>query len=182
MSKSKTNLAWIDLEMTGLQDDHVIIEIASLVTNSNLVELAEGPVIAIHRKPEETDNINAWSKDQHTKSGLLKRVSESNISLKKAEQLTLDFLQLWIVKETSPLCGNSIGTDRRFIRKEMPLLDAFLHYRLIDVSTVKELTTRWYPEKTIPAKKSEHLALADIRESVEELRWYKENVFLPSTE
>ena len=182
MSKSKTNLAWIDLEMTGLQDDHVIIEIASLVTNSNLVELAEGPVIAIHRKPEETDNINAWSKEQHTKSGLLKRVSESNISLKKAEQLTLDFLQLWIVKETSPLCGNSIGTDRRFIRKEMPLLDAFLHYRLIDVSTVKELTTRWYPEKTIPAKKSEHLALADIRESVEELRWYKENVFLPSTE
>ena len=131
---------------------------------------------------EETDNINAWSKDQHTKSGLLKRVSESNISLKKAEQLTLDFLQLWIVKETSPLCGNSIGTDRRFIRKEMPLLDAFLHYRLIDVSTVKELTTRWHPEKTIPAKKSEHLALADIRESVEELRWYKENVFLPSTE
>ena len=182
MSKSKTNLAWIDLEMTGLQDDHVIIEIASLVTNSNLVELAEGPVIAIHRKPEETDNINAWSKEQHTKSGLLKRVSESNISLKKAEQLTLDFLQLWIVKETSPLCGNSIGTDRRFIRKEMPLLDAFLHYRLIDVSTVKELTTRWYPEKAIPAKKSEHLALADIRESVEELRWYKENVFLPSTE
>jgi len=182
LSKSKTNLAWIDLEMTGLQDDHVIIEIASLVTNSNLVELAEGPVIAIHRKPEETDNINAWSKEQHTKSGLLKRVSESNISLKKAEQLTLDFLQLWIVKETSPLCGNSIGTDRRFIRKEMPLLDAFLHYRLIDVSTVKELTTRWYPEKTIPAKKSEHLALADIRESVEELRWYKENVFLPSTE
>jgi len=182
LSKSKTNLAWIDLEMTGLQDDHVIIEIASLVTNSNLVELAEGPVIAIHRKPEETDNINAWSKEQHTKSGLLKRVSESNISLKKAEKLTLDFLQLWIVKETSPLCGNSIGTDRRFIRKEMPLLDAFLHYRLIDVSTVKELTTRWYPEKTIPAKKSEHLALADIRESVEELRWYKENVFLPSTE
>ena len=182
MSKSKTNLAWIDLEMTGLEDHQVIIEIASLVTNSNLVELAEGPVIAIHRKPEETDNINAWSKEQHTKSGLLKRVSESNISLKKAEQLTLDFFQLWIDKGTSPLCGNSIGTDRRFIRKEMPLLDAFLHYRLIDVSTVKELATRWYPKKTIPTKKSEHLALADIRESVEELRWYKENVFLPSTE
>ena len=168
--------------MTGLEDDHVIIEIASLVTNSNLIELAEGPVIAIHRKPEEINNINPWSKEQHSKSGLMKRVSESNISLKKAEQLTLDFLQLWIVKETSPLCGNSIGTDRRFIRKEMPLLDAFLHYRLIDVSTVKELTTRWYSQKTIPTKKSEHLALADIRESVEELRWYKQNVFLPSTE
>lgn len=182
MSEKKTNLAWIDLEMTGLEDDHVIIEIASLVTNSNLVELAEGPVIAIHRAPEEIANINPWSKEQHTKSGLLERVSQSNISLEKAEQLTLDFFGLWLDKGTSPLCGNSISTDRKFIRNEMPLLDEFLHYRLIDVSTIKELTTRWYPEKTIPIKKGEHLALADIRESVEELRWYRKNVFLPSSE
>ena len=182
MSKSKTNLAWIDLEMTGLEDDHVIIEIASLVTNSSLIELAEGPVIAIHREPDEIDNINDWSKAQHTKSGLLKRVTESSISLKEAEKLTMDFLQHWIDEGASPLCGNSISTDKRFIRKEMPALDKFLHYRLVDVSTIKELASRWYPNKTIPTKNSEHLALSDIRESVEELRWYKENVFLPLTE
>ena len=172
------NLIWIDLEMTGLENDHVIIEIATIVTASDLTELAVGPVIAIKRSEVELENINEWSLEQHTNSGLLKRVNESEIDVHQAESMTLDFLTDWVNPGMSPICGNSIGTDRRFIREEMPKLDSFMHYRMIDVSTVKELVGRWYPEVQIPEKNSSHLALRDIQDSISELRWYKENVFV----
>ena len=172
------NLIWIDLEMTGLESEHVIIEIATIVTDSKLVKLSEGPSIAIHRTAQELENINEWSLEQHTKSGLLKRVKESKISIHEAESMTLEFLKGWVNPSMSPICGNSIGTDRTFIKKEMPLLDSFMHYRMIDVSTVKELVHRWYPEIQIPEKNSSHLALDDIQDSIEELKWYKDNVFM----
>jgi oligoribonuclease len=171
------NLVWIDLEMTGLEDDHLIIEIASIVTNGNLEELAEGPSLAINRSISEMQNINDWSKEQHHKSGLLKRVTESTVTISAAENQTLTFLEKWVSVGQSPICGNSIGTDRRFIRREMPQLDKFLHYRMIDVSTIKELGRRWYPKADLPEKEGAHLALEDIRESIEELRWYRKTFF-----
>ena len=181
MSKFKSNLVWIDLEMTGLNDDNVIIEIATLITDSNLEILEEGPSIAIHRTTEEMSTMEEWSLKHHTESGLLKRVHESNISLQDAEKLTIQFLSKWVKTGEAPLCGNSVHIDRRFLRKEMPLLEQFLHYHIIDVSSVKQLARRWYPNQKEPQKKREHLALADIRESVEELRWYRENIFQKST-
>ena len=171
-------LIWIDLEMTGLSDEHVIVEIASLVTDASLNILAEGPEIAIWRTDEELSTIDPWAKEQHTSSGLLSRVKESTVGIKDAEEQTLAFLSVWAEVGTLPLCGNSVSTDRRFIRKEMPHLDQFLHYRIVDVSTVKELVYRWYPKMILPEKQSHHTALADIRESVEELLWYKNNVFI----
>ena len=150
------NLVWIDLEMTGLEDEHEIIEIASLVTNNELEILAEGPQIVIKKTEKQLENINEWSLDQHTKSGLLEKVKQSDISILEAEQITLNFLKDWVNEKTSPLCGNSISTDRRFIRREMQTLEDFLHYRMIDVSTVKELVARWYPNINIPIKKNSH--------------------------
>ena len=172
------NLVWIDLEMTGLEDEHEIIEIASLVTNNELEILAEGPQIVIKKTEKQLENINEWSLDQHTKSGLLEKVKQSDISILEAEQITLNFLKDWVNEKTSPLCGNSISTDRRFIRREMQTLENFLHYRMIDVSTVKELVARWYPNINIPIKKNSHLAMDDIKESVEELKWYRNNTFI----
>ena len=172
------NLVWIDLEMTGLEDEHEIIEIASLVTNNELEILAEGPQIVIKKTEKQLENINEWSLDQHTKSGLLEQVKQSGISILEAEQITLNFLKDWVNEKTSPLCGNSISTDRRFIRREMQTLEDFLHYRMIDVSTVKELVARWYPNINIPIKKNSHLAMDDIKESVEELKWYRNNTFI----
>ena len=172
------NLVWIDLEMTGLEDEHEIIEIASLVTNNELEILAEGPQIVIKKTEKQLENINEWSLYQHTKSGLLEKVKQSGISILEAEQITLNFLKDWVNEKTSPLCGNSISTDRRFIRREMQTLEDFLHYRMIDVSTVKELVARWYPNINIPIKKNSHLAMDDIKESVEELKWYRNNTFI----
>ena len=172
------NLVWIDLEMTGLEDEHEIIEIASLVTNNELEILAEGPQIVIKKTEKQLENINEWSLDQHTKSGLLEKVKQSGNSILEAEQITLNFLKDWVNEKTSPLCGNSISTDRRFIRREMQTLEDFLHYRMIDVSTVKELVARWYPNINIPIKKNSHLAMDDIKESVEELKWYRNNTFI----
>ena len=172
------NLVWIDLEMTGLGDEQVILEIATIVTDGFLDIIAEGPEIAIWRSDEDLNNIESWSLEHHTASGLLARVKSSKITLKEAEVQTIDFLSKWTSKGESPLCGNSVYTDRRFLRKEMPILDEFLHYRLIDVSTVKELAKRWYPALDKPEKEGSHLALADIRESVDELKWYRDNVFL----
>lgn len=177
-----SNLVWIDLEMTGLEEDkHVIIEIASLVTDSELNELAEGPTIAIKRSSSELSEINPWSQEQHSKSGLLKRVENSEISIAEAEKVTIKFLKKFVNKGISPICGNSIGTDRRFIKKEMPKLDTFLHYRMVDVSTIKELMKRWYPDKLPPKKSCSHLAMIDIKESIEELRWYRANIFSPNS-
>ena len=175
------NLVWLDLEMTGLEPErHVIIEIASLVTNANLEILAEGPVFAIARTAEQLALMDSWNIGTHGASGLLKRITEDSVPIEVAERETLAFIRKWVAKGQSPLAGNSIAQDRRFLRREMPKVDAFLHYRNVDVSTIKELVRRWYPDgPKPPEKKQAHQALDDIRESVDELRWYREHVFLP---
>jgi oligoribonuclease len=180
MKRDPLNLIWLDLEMTGLEPErHVIIEIASLVTNANLEILAEGPVFAIRRTPEQLALMDSWNQGTHGASGLLKRIAEDSVEIEEAERETLAFMRKWVVKGQSPLAGNSIAQDRRFLRREMPKVDAYLHYRNVDVSTVKELVRRWYPDLKPPEKKQAHQALDDIRESVEELRWYRQHVFLP---
>jgi oligoribonuclease len=175
------NLIWIDLEMTGLDPQtDVIIEIASLVTDPQLNILAEGPVLAIHRSDEELDRMDDWCRRTHGASGLTHRVRTSAIDVAEAERLTLEFTAAWIPQGASPLCGNTISHDRRFLRRYMPRFEAYLHYRNIDVSTIKELVRRWYPpERHAPGKKGSHLALDDIRESVEELRYYRDHLFVP---
>ncbi len=177
--QKNSNLFWVDLEMTGLGDDQVIVEIASLITDADLNVLAEGPEIAIHRTPEEMARMEEWPAEQHKKSGLLDRIETSEIGVREAETQTLDFLKKWAKRGKAPLCGNSIWVDRRFLHKEMPTLENYLHYRMIDVSSIKELVDRWYPESLRPPdKKGTHLAMDDIRESVQELKWYRENVFI----
>ena len=181
MNRDPLNLVWLDLEMTGLEPDrHVIIEIASLVTNANLDILAEGPVFAIRRTDEQLSLMDAWNRGTHGASGLLKRIAEESVEIEEAERETLAFVRKWVLKGQSPLAGNSIAQDRRFLRREMPKVDEYLHYRNVDVSTVKELIRRWYPELKPPEQKQAHQALDDIRESVEELRWYREHVFVPT--
>ena len=173
-----TNLFWLDLEMTGLGDDQVIIEIASLVTDANLNILAEGPEIAINRTPEELENMEEWPAKQHSKSGLLARIKNSDINIDEAERQTLRFLKKWGAKGRIPVCGNSIWVDRRFLHKEMPQLENYLNYRMVDVSSLKELVERWYPDSIRPpTKKNSHLAMNDIKESVAELKWYRDHIF-----
>ena len=181
-----SNLFWVDLEMTGLGDDQVIVEIASLITDADLNILAEGPEIVIHRTPEEMSRMEEWSAEQHKKSGLLDRIEASEIDVREAEKQTLEFLKKWAPEgsgEKIPLCGNSIWVDRRFLHKEMPTLENFLHYRMIDVSSIKELVGRWYP-KTLrpPDKKGAHRAMDDAKESIQELLWYRKNVFVSAPE
>ena len=184
MAADPTHLIWLDLEMTGLHPERdVIIEIASLVTDAQLNVLAEGPMLAVHQPDIVLDAMDDWCKTTHGASGLTDRVRASTVDVAEAERRTLEFLADWTVQGASPLCGNSIGHDRRFVRRYMPAFDAWLHYRSIDVSSIKELVKRWYPpELHAPAKKGHHLALDDIRESVEELRWYRERVFVPAPE
>ncbi len=172
----KTNLIWIDLEMTGLDENKErIIEIATLITDSNLNELASGPELVIYQEEHFLDNMDAWNTKQHTMTGLVDRVRTSRITTEMAEQQTLDFLEKWVEAKTSPMCGNTICTDRRFLARYMPKLEAYFHYRHIDVSTIKELAKRWRPELFGQIKKSEdHRALSDIRASVEELRYYRQ--------
>jgi len=182
MRKNK-RMVWIDLEMTGLNPEiHVILEIATIVTDESLNILEEGPVLAIKRSEPEMERIQEWSYKTHSQSGLLERSNSSLTSIQEAEKKTLQFLEKWIKPGEAPLCGNSVHQDRRFMVKEMQDLEKFLHYRIIDVSTLKELTTRWFPEKAdqTPPKKRTHLALNDIRESIEELQWYRENIFRES--
>jgi oligoribonuclease len=176
MDKS-TNLVWIDLEMTGLlPDKHRIIEIATIVTDSQLNVLAEGPVIAIKQSDAELDAMDEWNQTHHGRSGLIDRVRASTIDEAEATQQTLAFLADYSVPKASPLCGNSICQDRRFMANTMPELEAFFHYRNLDVSTLKELAQRWRPEiMTGLKKKATHQALDDIRESIEELRFYREH-------
>ena len=171
------NLIWIDLEMTGLNPEQdVIIEMATIVTNSDLIVLAEGPVLAIHQSDSILAGMDEWNTKQHGSSGLTQRVRESVISVKQAEQQTLAFLQQWVAKGVSPICGNSIGQDRRFLVKYMPDLEAYFHYRNLDVSTLKELAARWAPQVRDSFHKSaSHLALDDVKESIAELRHYREN-------
>ena len=176
--QNNQNLIWIDLEMTGLDEnrDH-IIEIATIVTDGQLNILAEGPVIAIHQSDDILNLMDEWCIKTHGNSGLTQRVKDSKISLSQAEQSTLEFLNIWIEQGISPMCGNSIGNDRRFLAKYMPQLHHYFHYRNIDVSTLKELIARWVPKDEKFPKKGTHLALDDIRESIAELRFYREQYF-----
>ena len=171
------NLIWIDLEMTGLDPDNdVIIEMATIVTDSQLNVLAEGPVIAVHQSDEVLARMDEWNTRQHGGSGLTQRVRESRISTAEAERLTLDLLEQWVPKGKSPICGNSICQDRRFLYRQMPTLEAYFHYRNLDVSTLKELAARWAPQIMEGFKKGgTHLALDDIRDSIAELRHYREH-------
>ncbi|MGQ0529008.1 MAG: oligoribonuclease [Panacagrimonas sp.] len=175
MSANENNLIWIDLEMTGLiPERHRIIEIATLVTDSQLNLLAEGPIIAIHQSDEELAAMDEWNTRQHGGSGLSQRVRDSRISEAQAEASTLEFLARWVPPGQSPICGNSICQDRRFLARWMPKLERYFHYRNLDVSTVKELCKRWAPEVARGfTKESAHLAMDDIRDSVAELQFYR---------
>lgn len=177
---NKDNLIWIDLEMTGLNPDtDVIIEIATIVTDSHLNVLAEGPMLAVHQPKEVMDAMDEWNTRQHGNSGLTARVLASTIDAAEAERQTLDFLAQWVPKGASPICGNSICQDRRFLWRGMPTLEAYFHYRNLDVSTVKELARRWRPEIAEGVKKnSSHLAMDDIRDSIAELQHYRAHFFV----
>ncbi|WP_151634440.1 oligoribonuclease [Noviherbaspirillum aerium] len=171
------NLVWVDMEMTGLDpDSDRIIEVACVVTDAQLNVLAEGPVFAIHQPDEVLDKMDAWNKGTHGRSGLIDRVKASTVSEAEAETALIDFLKKYVPAGKSPMCGNSICQDRRFMVRGMPKLEAFFHYRNLDVSTLKELCRRWKPEISSGFKKHQkHTALADIIESIEELRYYREH-------
>ncbi|MEQ9843031.1 oligoribonuclease [Pectobacterium brasiliense] len=173
----ENNLIWIDLEMTGLNPDHDrIIEIATLVTDANLNVLAEGPVMAVHQSDSQLALMDDWNVRTHGASGLTDRVKSSTTDERAAELETLAFLQKWVPAGKSPICGNSIGQDRRFLFRYMPELEAYFHYRYLDVSTLKELARRWKPEILTGFKKQgTHQAMDDIRESLAELAYYREN-------
>lgn len=184
MAAHEDNLIWIDLEMTGLVPErHRIIEIATLVTDSQLNLLAEGPMLAIHQPDEELEAMDEWNTRQHGGSGLTQRVRDSRIDEREAQTRTIAFLSKWVPAGKSPICGNSICQDRRFLARWMPELERFFHYRNLDVSTLKELCRRWRPEIAKGyAKNSTHLALDDIRDSVAELKYYREHfIKLPPT-
>lgn len=179
MKPKATNLIWIDLEMTGLNTDQdKIIEIATIVTDAHLNILAEGPVLAIYQPDDILAAMDDWNTKQHTCSGLVERVKNSLVSEQVAEEQTLEFLANYVPPGKSPMCGNSICQDRRFLYRSMPKLEQYFHYRNLDVSTVKELASRWYPKilKGVK-KKSSHRALDDIRDSIEELRYYRQHFF-----
>jgi len=178
---STNNFAWIDLEMTGLNPDHdVILEVACVVTDSQLNIIKEGPSLVIHQPKEILQQMNPWSQEHHALSGLTREVEQSTISVKQAEEQVLTFLQNYCKPETALLAGNSVWQDRIFMRRHMPRIVDFLYYRLIDVTTIKELVDRWYPmnEHRELVKKDLHRALPDIYESIEELKYYKKHFFI----
>ncbi|MCL1142239.1 oligoribonuclease [Shewanella gaetbuli] len=179
MSIDANNLIWVDLEMTGLEPAvDRIIEIATLVTDQDLNIIAQGPVLAIHQSDEVLAGMDDWNQKHHGESGLIERVKASQYSEQDAIQLTIDFLSQYVPKGASPMCGNSIGQDRRFLNKYMLELEDYFHYRNIDVSTIKELVRRWQPETMNGfSKKNTHQALEDIKESIAELQFYRAEVF-----
>ena len=178
MTGADDRLVWIDLEMTGLDiTKESIIEIATVVTDGELNILAQGPNLAVHVSDELLNNMDEWNTRHHTASGLVERVKHESVSVAEAEAQTLEFLKKWVPEGKAPLCGNSVWNDKKFMEKEMPALVEHLHYRMIDVSTVKELARRWYPHVERYQKKGAHLALDDILESIEELKHFRTRVF-----
>jgi len=177
IERDSTRLIWIDLEMTGLSPDHDhIIEIATVVTDRDLAVLAEGPVLAIHQADEILQSMDEWNRRTHGTSGLADRVRASTITTAQAELATIEFLGQWVDPGSSPMCGNSICQDRRFLAREMPALERYFHYRNLDVSTLKELARRWAPTVFAALQKSSsHLALEDIRDSIRELAHYRQH-------
>lgn len=183
--KHAKNLVWIDLEMTGLNPvEDVILEIATIVTNPQLEQIAPELSFVIHQPVERLERMNEWCKKQHGASGLIKEVQESKVSLQQAQEETLKYLNEYCFFNTGILCGNSIWNDRIFLRAYMPDIDSFLNYRMIDVTSVKEVISRWYPESTLKdfKKKDLHRALPDIQESIEELKHYRKNFFVHDPE
>lgn len=180
--RSRKYLVWVDCEMTGLDpDQNVLLEIATIITNYDLEILARGPELAIRQSEKKLDAMDAWNKRTHGESGLLERVRNEGVSLEEAERLTLNFVKKYCYAHTAPLCGNSIGQDKRFLAKYMPKLHDFLHYKVVDVSSIKVLVSEWYGGKyKSPKKKELHRALADIEESIAELAYYREHVFVKS--
>ena len=174
----KANLIWIDLEMTGLNEQQErIIEIATIVTDSDLNEIGVGPELVIHQSDALLASMDAWNTRQHNASGLVTRVKDSTMTEAEAERLTLDFLRQYVPEGKSPMCGNSVHQDRRFLWRYMPKLESFFHYRLLDVSTLKELASRWAPRVYAGfEKESKHLALDDVRESIDELKYYRDHL------
>ena len=177
MAQDANHLIWLDMEMTGLDPERErIIELAMIVTDSQLVTIAESPVWAVHQSESLLDAMDEWNKNTHGKSGLIERVRASTLDEAAVEAEALAFVQQFVPKGVSPMCGNSIGQDRRFMTRYMPLLEDWFHYRNLDVSTLKELCRRWKPEVAQGfSKESAHTALADIRESIEELKYYREH-------
>jgi oligoribonuclease len=177
-------LAWMDLEMTGLDPArHVIVEVATLLTDDDLTVIAEGPDLVVHATADELAHMDDYVRNMHERSGLLPQIAASTISVADAGAATLEFLKQHIAEPRSvPLCGNSIGTDRRFLATYLPEIEEFLHYRSVDVSTVKELARRWNPSihRKAPEKATSHRALDDIRESIAELVYYREHMFVPA--
>ena len=177
LAKSDQNLVWLDCEMTGLDPEaERLIEIAIVVTGPNLEPRIEGPVLVIHQSDAQLDKMDAWNKGTHGRSGLIDKVKASTVTEADAEQQIIAFLSQYVPKGTAPMCGNTIGQDRRFLVKYMPKLEAFFHYRNVDVSTLKELAKRWKPDAYSSFKKAQkHTALADVHESIEELAHYREH-------
>ena len=178
MAQSSNNLIWIDLEMTGLDTDtDHIIEIATVITDEQLNIIEEGPVLTIHVDDAVLNGMDEWNTTQHTNSGLVRRVRDSRCTTAEAERISLEFAQKHVPPNCSPMCGSSICQDRRFMARLMPELEAYFHYRNLDVTTIKILATRWAPGQAPFEKESKHLALDDIRDSIEELKFYRERYF-----
>ncbi len=175
--KTSNAWVWMDLEMTGLDPTHDgIIEIATLVTDTNLQILAKGPEIVVHQDSMLLDSMDEWNQKHHSESGLIERVKQSKITINIADEMTAQFISQYVQPKTAPLCGNSIWQDRRFIERYLPKTAALLHYRMIDVSTLKVLARTWQPKLTYYAKKAQHRALADIEESIAELKYYRKHL------
>lgn len=179
MAQDPTNLVWLDLEMTGLDTDRDrILEIATVITDSRLEVLAQGPVLAIHQNDQVLSAMDDWNKQQHGASGLVEKVRASRVDESEAQRLTVEFVQRYVPPQTSPMCGNSICQDRRFLHRWMPDLERYFHYRNLDVSSINELARRWFPPiAEAMVKASRHQALDDVYESIRELRFYRDRLF-----